>query len=402
MKENTPPSSPGGSQELEPDEFDFGDVEEVIDLDDVDALSGDEEEEEDMEAEEEIIDMSSVVFSQHKGSVFVCCASIGSILATGGEDDLAYVWDANNGALQFTCNGHKDSVTCMEFSHDGTFLATGDMSGYIQVWKISTASKIWEFETGDLSWLSWHHGSHVLLAGTAEGDMWMWLVPQGNARTFPSYGSASQCGAFFPDGKRAISGYEDGSIRIFDMKTGEMKHQFSDALAHSSPVTSISVHKDNTLAISGSVDGTAKLYNTLNGKVIGTLNCDVAPDTDEKDDIDNTVESVSFCPTLPTIAVTSTLSGFVSIWDISSQIIRHTIVQGCGSSQLIWHPTEPIVFAACLDGVVRSYDVRTGELLKKYTGHRSSIFSIDVIKDGCGIITASDDGTSRVFKIGDN
>ncbi|KAK7086924.1 hypothetical protein SK128_000696, partial [Halocaridina rubra] len=118
-------------------------------------------------------------------------------------------------------------------------------------------------------WLSWHHGSHVLLAGTNEGDMWMWLVPQGNARTFPSYGMPSQCGAFFPDGKRAISGYEDGSVRVFDLKSGELKHQFSDGLSHSALVTSISVHQDNTLAISGSADGTAKLYNTISGK----MNC---------------------------------------------------------------------------------------------------------------------------------
>lgn len=53
-------------------------------------------------------------------------------------------------------------------------------------------------------WLCWHHASHVLLAGTVDGEMWMWLVPQGNTRTFPSYGSASLCGAFLHDGNKKI------------------------------------------------------------------------------------------------------------------------------------------------------------------------------------------------------
>ena len=50
-------------------------------------------------------------------------------------------------------------------------------------------------------WLNWHHASHVLLAGTNDGEMWMWLVPHGNTRTFPSYGSPSLCGAFLHDGE---------------------------------------------------------------------------------------------------------------------------------------------------------------------------------------------------------
>ncbi|XP_064077565.1 angio-associated migratory cell protein-like, partial [Macrobrachium nipponense] len=394
----------GDGDELEPEEIDFGEVEEVIDLD-----GSVYEEEEDMEEDESIPDMSSVKFSQHKGSVFACSFSSNGLVATGGEDDVAHIWNAKDGSLLYTCTGHKDSVTCLAISHDSNFLATGDMSGYIQVWKIAGFSKIWEFETGDLSWLAWHHGSHVLLAGTMEGDLWMWLVPQGNARTFPSYGSTSQCGAFLPDGKRAVSGYDDGSVRVFDLKSGELKCQFSGGLAHSGQVTSISVHKDNALVMSGSSDGTAKLFNTVSGKVVGTLNCDAAArsqagDDDDDDDahVENSVEAVSFCPLIPNIAVTSTLSGLVIIWDISTQVIRHTIVQGCGTTQLVWHPTEPIVFAAGLDGVARVYDVRSGDLLKKYTGHQSSIFYMDILKDGTALATASDDGTCRVFNLTDS
>ena len=46
--------------------------------------------------------------------------------------------------------GHKDSVTCTAFSHDGKFVATGDMSGFIIVWDVSTKKEIWSFEATDL------------------------------------------------------------------------------------------------------------------------------------------------------------------------------------------------------------------------------------------------------------
>ena len=46
--------------------------------------------------------------------------------------------------------GHKDSVTCVKFSHDSKYVATGDMSGLIKVWSFETGNEIWSFETSDL------------------------------------------------------------------------------------------------------------------------------------------------------------------------------------------------------------------------------------------------------------
>ena len=46
--------------------------------------------------------------------------------------------------------GHKDSVTCVGFSHDSKYVATGDMSGVLQVWNVGTQSKVWDDELDDL------------------------------------------------------------------------------------------------------------------------------------------------------------------------------------------------------------------------------------------------------------
>ena len=46
--------------------------------------------------------------------------------------------------------GHKDSVTCTGFSHDGVYVATADLSGLIKVWKVETKEEIWSFECSDI------------------------------------------------------------------------------------------------------------------------------------------------------------------------------------------------------------------------------------------------------------
>ena len=46
--------------------------------------------------------------------------------------------------------GHKDSVTSVGFSYDGKYVATGDMSGLVQVWTAESGKRVWWFETTDL------------------------------------------------------------------------------------------------------------------------------------------------------------------------------------------------------------------------------------------------------------
>lgn len=90
---------------------------------------------------------------------------------SGGEDDLAFIWDIKTGETVFECTGHKDSVTECSFSHDDKYVATGDMGGLIQVWNVENKNLIWCYEGDELEWLVWHHSAHVLLAGVQSGEV---------------------------------------------------------------------------------------------------------------------------------------------------------------------------------------------------------------------------------------
>lgn len=63
-------------------------------------------------------------------------------------------------------------------------------------------------------------------------------------------------------------GYVDGTVRVFDLKTLNVTQQMSKASVHTRAVTCLSSSRDNGLVVSGSLDSTAKLFNTQTGKVI--------------------------------------------------------------------------------------------------------------------------------------
>ncbi|XP_061523487.1 angio-associated migratory cell protein isoform X2 [Phycodurus eques] len=241
------------------------------DLEDIDfeEAAADEgwETDDEMEAQVERDD-SELTFSKHTGSVF--CVSLdpatNSLAVTGGEDDRAYVWRVSDGHVVLECTGHKDSVTCASFSHDSSLVASGDMSGLIKVWKVETKEEIWSFEVGDLEWLEWHPCAPVLLAGTDDGNVWMWKIPGGDCKTFQSSACQATSGKVLPDGKRAAVGYEDGSVRLWDLKQGNAIHHIKGQDGHQGALTCLACNQDGSLVLTGSVDGCAKLINTATGK----------------------------------------------------------------------------------------------------------------------------------------
>ncbi|XP_066467750.1 angio-associated migratory cell protein [Tiliqua scincoides] len=381
---------------------DLADEMEDVDLDEEEGAWKAEEEDEGVEEGMEAQDDSEVTFSKHTASVF--CVSLdpktNTMAVTGGEDDKAFVWCLSDGELLFECSGHKDSVTCAGFSHDSTFVATGDMSGLIKVWRVDAKEEIWSFEVADLEWMEWHPQAHVLLAGTADGNSWMWKIPSGECKTFQGPSCPATCGRLLPDGKRAVVGYEDGTVRIWDLKQGNSLHVLKGQDGHQGPLTCVASNKDGSLVLTGSVDCHAKLINTATGKVVSVLKAESLvpkPSAGESEEAEsNSVESLGFCSVMPLAAV-GYLDGTLAIYDLSTQTLRHKCQHESGIVQLLWEESSPVVYTCSLDGAVCLWDARSGKLISEYRGHSAEILDFALNKDASIVVTTSGDHQAKVF-----
>ncbi|CAK9799234.1 Angio-associated migratory cell protein [Anthophora quadrimaculata] len=388
----------------------IGDVEEVIET----YNSGDVEDEDAMEEDPPEQGDAVCVFSGHKrGSVF--CGAVtknGKLAATGGEEDKAYVWDTSSGKIVLDCIGHKDSIIFSEFNYDESYVATGDMSGMIQVWRLADKIRIWDYNMGDATWMKWHMAANILLAGSVDGEIYMWKIPDGDCKVLQGYGCRAETGAIFPDGKRIVVGYENGVLRIIDLKTSSVLSTISSASGHSSTITAIDCHPDNNLILSAAVDGKTIISTSSTGKIISvlqnlnngehnnTVNNDEDAESVEGNGDSNWVETAAFCKNPEfQVAATGTVNGEIFIWDIAKQMLRQKLMQESGISKLLWKANTSVLLSAGLDGILRCYDGKNGECLQSFTGHVADILDLYISENGEKALTTSDDSTARIFDI---
>lgn len=434
----------------------------------------------------EPVDMTRVSFSAHSGSTFCCCVSAnGAWAASGGEDDSCAVWRirrsetniaSSDPFARVTC-GVRDSVVQVAFNCDDSRLAVADMSGTVCVFDFSRLSAdvtgvgdnpapnpnlpsnaslpptpnpsppasnppnlpssptlgdpatlplLCQMDTdGDLNWLQWHsHSPGVLLAGTARGDMWMWLVstrPQEpKSRLVPGHGSGCTCATVAPpQGLLVMLGYEDGTVRVVEMRSGEGVARFAGGGSrrggHEAGVTCVRVRSDGKLALSASEDGTVVLYrmtDTGSCSVLSSLCC-TSSGSSVAGDGDGGVEQADFFPSDNSLMVSVSTAGLVLVWDVTSARVRHRLHVPSGASRLCWAPPvscgggggrDPSgchFYVGCLDASVLRVNAKSGAVEKRLTV-RSPCHLLDMCvssKSVDTLVTALDDGRLCVFDL---
>jgi len=95
----------------------------------------------------------------------------------------------------------------------------------------------------------------------AEFAAWIHRPPEERAqavRTFAEHGDTVASACFSSDGTQALSGSLDGTVRLWDIATGWEILAFS---GHEAPVLSAAFSPDGKQALSASGDNTIKLWN---------------------------------------------------------------------------------------------------------------------------------------------
>ena len=107
------------------------------------------------------------------------------------------------------------------------------------------------------------------LSGSKDKTLKLWDLATEKSCA-PSPGTPVPCGsvAIAPDGRTALSGSEDKTLKLWDLASGKELRTFT---GHSDVVSSVAIAPDGRTALSGSCDKTLKLWDLATGKELRTF-----------------------------------------------------------------------------------------------------------------------------------
>lgn len=260
------------------------------------------------------------------------------LLATGDFNGTARLWNADTGRLRRRLPGHAGMVLFVAFSPDGDALATASADGSVKLWETGTAALRRTIEVGQgcVQCTAFSpDGSRLATASEEDGVVRLWHCRTGELQgTFESRATNVLAVAISGDGSTLASGHWDGSVRVFNAATGELRH----TLTGLAPVESVAFSPDGSTVASASWDKTVRLHDTAHGSLLRTL----SGHTDR-------VLSVAFSP-------------------------RGLVLASAGA-----------------DGTARLWDPATGRPLRTFSEHTDAVISIGFSSDGSTLASAAAD-----------
>ena len=330
----------------------------------------------------------------HTDPVFAIAVNPGTpdMLATGGGDEVGYVWRVPHELPSYRLEGHTDTVSSLAFSSDGSMLASGSLDGSVRVWQASSGALITALEgpTQGINWVLWHARGAVLLAGSEDATAWMWKLPEGSVmQIFSAHSASVSYGAFVNNGRSVLTASEDGTVRVWNPRTGTVDHCLHSGPMHEPrPVTCLSAHATQPIFLFGSDCGDLKLAHAENGRLLATL-----PSHDAS------VEHCGFCDAFA-LAASCGMDGKLCIWDLGTFGLRHTCIHQAGVIELKWLKESPMILTCAISRDLRLWDARSGECLQTMTGHHEAVLCLDIgyTAQGIYVVSGSDDKTARVWQ----
>lgn len=339
---------------------------------------------------------------------------------------------------------HNSKVTCLAFSPDGKYLASGNLDNNVHLWETKTGQKI-DTLTGHNSEVSaiafspdgktMATGSYTWDANYIEPEIRLWNIQtKSHISTLKGHKGTINSVAFSPDGNTLASGSSDETVRLWNTQTGELKETYDDhrgavhCVAYASDGNILAFSYRNTVRMIGRRTDTFNITVPPNGRtevfdidfspddtMIATAHHDVVHlwDTEtgkhkstfnvKKKDVRSIAyspsPSIAYASDGKTLATTGT-DHIVQLWDIDTGKRRKTFKGHTGTfTSLAYSPNGNTLVTGTRRGVGFLWNAQTSQLIAKLVGHTSHISAITYASDENLVATAGRDGTVRLWNV---
>ncbi|KAA0214966.1 MAG: hypothetical protein EDM82_08465 [Cyanobacteria bacterium CYA] len=352
-------------------------------------------------------------------------------------ESRGWEWHYLTGRSDTSVRVLEDGAECVysiALSPDGTRAATGYRGGRrdARVWDVASGKLLATLPAkGGSNIVDFSpDGAHLLVCGLDSAVVWD-IAEQHAAVTLPVARSASPEGMFSPDGARILTWEWAKPPHVWDSRTGALIATIPLAMDDDKAKDGLSdaaFLADGTRVVTGHIDH-AKIWDVATGSLLHTLACE-----------DEQAREIEASPDGRSI-IGFGFSSKVIVWDAATGGVRATLViqhdgglvdaafsrdgslivtSGYGRGVQVWNAnTGALVRDLAIErpegghfarfspdatrlvvwgvGTPAVFETATGEKVRDLVGDAGDVMEAHFSPDGSSIVTASDDGTARLW-----
>jgi len=356
----------------------------------------------------------------------VCVTPDGRVATSGSADRTIKLWDVSTGRCLRTLRGHDSAVAAVALSHDARLAVSGGDDGTLRLWRAgplfsapfllcrNVESEV--LQTGERTYRQGLKQARVSFAlGDAVGavralraaraqpgcsrraeamDAWcglyLRLARKGFRGGWADRVITGHAGTVLAvhvsrDGRTAVSGGEDRSVRVWDVRSGRSLHTLE---GHGGRVTSVRLTGDGREVLSASEDGTVTRWSadreecgqTFTGHTGAVRSAEMSRDA--------------------RIVLSGGDDGTLRIWDASTGACLRTIAaHKAGVACVGLSADGRFAFSGSRDRTLRLWNVATGQQVTLLTGHTSGVTTARLSENARVVLSGSNDRTLRLWEV---
>jgi WD40 repeat protein/serine/threonine protein kinase len=317
----------------------------------------------------------------------------GKLVASGGEDHLVCIWDAEKMLQEKTLlKGHTGPVLALAFSPDSRQLLSGSADKTVRLWNVETGKQLWKLQehTDRVTCVAFtSDGKRALSGGGGEVDhtvrVWNIAETGKEVQRFEGHTAAVLSIVATANGRRVVSASSGKSIIEWDLKTGKEVRRLGN---HLTPYSCISISPDGQRAIT-------------NHPGAGNFHiCDLAAKTEAWfGNTNGGVTCVAFSGD-ERRAVVGSFGREVRVIRLDSGRELRCFLGHAGTVHSVASSQDgQRVVSGSEDGTVRLWDVMTGQEVVPFKGHTLAVNSVALSKDGRYGLSGGVDGSVRLWDL---
>jgi WD40 repeat protein len=309
------------------------------------------------------------------------------VSAAWSMDRTLKVWDLGTGTCLQTLPtpyGIRD----IAILGDGEHIVTAASDRRLHLWDLGAGRLVREIAGYRASErIAAVPGSSRILFATPDGrpDLFVLDVLDGEVRRLPPGHSADvQAIAVSQDGRVAVTGSEDGTLRAWDLEDGSEIRQLGDRTYW---VTAVGLTPDKGHALSASLDNTVKVWDLS------------APPEQHPEGIhEDSVQGIAISPDGGHV-LSAANDRVMKQWSMRDGAPTRTEVHGGPSKALAACAARPWAVSFYRDSVLKLWNLDDGTVLQTLEGDHGSVHDLAVSARGERAIAGNDDGTVTVWDL---